>query len=572
MRLRAPSWLAWTSLVLITLASTLVAPDTLARPGGGSGFKSGRSSGGTSGSSSGSRPSGSRSSSSRSSSGSQPPGGPSPSPMYRAPSYAYCIADPLTRTAALQRRAPGTISPFPEGPHRPTNPKTESESSVLLVGVIGAILIGVGILAGAAIALILLISLFVWLGSLGDKKKGEQGWTTASSTPVASSSGALRRRFGLLRASDPDFSTAIFEDFVYGLYAELHTARGQRSLDRWGPYLKPAAREQLEMLGAGPVTGIVIGAMSYVDASVPPTAGPWAIVELEFEACFAEGGRSYYSRERWKLVRSASAKSRPPEQARVYRCPHCGAPLDRVVGNRCGYCDTVVDTGAFDWVVESIHILDRQAVPPVLTGSSEEEGTELPTVFDSELQPKLASLNARDPSMRPETINARIQLIFQTMQVAWSSLEWERARAFLSDSLFETNAYWIQAYRSQGLRNITEPASITNVELVRVDSDRWFDAITVRLHATSRDYTIRDSDRAIVGGDANRQRAYTEYWTLLRSAARRGPATTTPSCPNCGASFPMSMAAHCTHCGAKVNSGAFDWVLSRIEQDEVYGG
>jgi hypothetical protein len=32
------------------------------------------------------------------------------------------------------------------------------------------------------------------------------------------------------------------------------------------------------------------------------------------------------------------------------------------------------------------------------------------------------------------------------------------------------------------------------------------------------------------------------------------------------------MAGNCSHCKARVTLGEFDWVLSRIEQDEVYGG
>jgi len=32
------------------------------------------------------------------------------------------------------------------------------------------------------------------------------------------------------------------------------------------------------------------------------------------------------------------------------------------------------------------------------------------------------------------------------------------------------------------------------------------------------------------------------------------------------------MAGICGYCQAKVNSGAFDWVLSRIEQDDAYTG
>ena len=32
------------------------------------------------------------------------------------------------------------------------------------------------------------------------------------------------------------------------------------------------------------------------------------------------------------------------------------------------------------------------------------------------------------------------------------------------------------------------------------------------------------------------------------------------------------MAGVCTYCQVKVTTGDFDWVLSRIEQDEVYAG
>jgi hypothetical protein len=32
------------------------------------------------------------------------------------------------------------------------------------------------------------------------------------------------------------------------------------------------------------------------------------------------------------------------------------------------------------------------------------------------------------------------------------------------------------------------------------------------------------------------------------------------------------MAGRCNHCDAKITSGEFDWVLSKIEQDESYTG
>ena len=107
---------------------------------------------------------------------------------------------------------------------------------------------------------------------------------------------------------------------------------------------------------------------------------------------------------------------------------------------------------------------------------------------------------------------------------------------------------------------------------MRVTSDKFFDAITVRLFASSLDYTVADDGGKVVGGSRTRPRRYSEYWTLIRSATKTGPAKSDGACPSCGAPLQIEMAGHCVYCRAKVTSGEFDWVLSRIEQDEVYEG
>jgi hypothetical protein len=83
---------------------------------------------------------------------------------------------------------------------------------------------------------------------------------------------------------------------------------------------------------------------------------------------------------------------------------------------------------------------------------------------------------------------------------------------------------------------------------------------------------VRTATGERVSGNPNRERAYSEYWTLLRGAAVRGAPRTDKSCPNCGATLEVNMAGECAHCGSKVASGDFDWVLSRIEQDDSYSG
>ena len=483
------------------------------------------------------------------------------------PTFSYCAVNANARTDVLRTWQPGTVGPYGPGPARPAELPVAEPGDMAL---------------GATILLVLgFFSLATPVGLLGGlvlylRKRRGTGWTTAAAGHVQQPTqppGALRRALSVIRTWDADFSVAIFEDFAYALYAEAHTARGAGALDRFAPYLGASARGSLNALGRKPVTAIVVGAMRYVGFEPNGAGGQRVEVLVEFEACYTEAqSQSYYTMERWRFVRGRSARSRSPDKARVFHCPNCGAPLDRIMGGSCGYCNTVVDGGAFDWTVEAIEVCERNAVPPVLTGTAEEVGTNLPTVFDPELAAKSAALRARDPSLDQNNLFARVQHIFATMQTAWSSLAWEGARPYLSDGLFETNAYWMTAYREQGLRNVTQNARITGLELVRVDSDRWFDAVTVRLHATGLDYTIRDTDGAVVGGHPQRERAYSEYWTLVRGTSRQGPSKAEPVCPNCGAGMNVSMAALCTHCGVKVNSGAFDWVLSRIEQDEVYSG
>jgi ribosomal protein L37AE/L43A len=68
-------------------------------------------------------------------------------------------------------------------------------------------------------------------------------------------------------------------------------------------------------------------------------------------------------------------------------------------------------------------------------------------------------------------------------------------------------------------------------------------------------------------------RRWSEYWTFIRNRnAKAQHARTELSCPNCGAPLKVNATGICQFCGGKVTSGEFDWVLSKIEQDESYSG
>ena len=300
---------------------------------------------------------------------------------------------------------------------------------------------------------------------------------------------------------------------------------------------------------------------------------------LEFEANMtvgpARGAEStHYVEERWRLERDASVQSKPPEQARSFHCPNCGAPFGPEGGDRCQYCGA----GGLRRPVRLERRVDRPgAARGAPSGPHLQRpggGDRLPDDLPSRSStPAGRSWCATTPRVTQEALTARLQLIYGELNAAWSRLDLTAARPYVSDGLFDYLQYWIAAYEKQGLRNVLEGMRIVEWKTVKVVRDRHYDSLTVRLwgigprHHGARRRPGRWS-RAIPGATA----LYSEYWTLIRGAGVKGAPRADKSCPNCGAPLDVNMAGQCEHCGAKITSGEFDWVLSKIEQDDSYTG
>ncbi|HEY0556640.1 MAG TPA: TIM44-like domain-containing protein [Thermoanaerobaculia bacterium] len=418
---------------------------------------------------------------------------------------------------------------------------------------------------------------------------GTQNWTSAP-RPSAPPSAPASRNLDDLRTLDPEFSVVLFEDFAYDLFARAHEARSSaRDLEALSPYLSAAARAQLSQRqpAGAPVSGVVIGALRVAGLSIPsagaaPDGSPAReVVTLEVEANMSVGATvgvtgaaqsTHYVEERWRLERDATVQTKPPEKERSFHCPNCGAPFGPEGGDRCEYCGQVVSGGRFDWSVEAIDLVRLEQRPPALTSNVQEAGTNFPTIFHPQLNVRWAELVRDDPGVTMEGLHARLQLIYGEVNAAWSQGDLHGARPYVSDGLFDYLQYWVTAYEKEGLRNVLEGMRVGEWKAVKVVRDRHYDALTVRLWGTGRDYTVRKPSGEVVTGDPKRDRAYSEYWTLIRGAGVKGAPRADKVCPNCGAPLDVNRAGQCEHCGAGITSGEFDWVLSKIEQDDSYTG
>ncbi|HEX8889821.1 MAG TPA: TIM44-like domain-containing protein [Pyrinomonadaceae bacterium] len=391
------------------------------------------------------------------------------------------------------------------------------------------------------------------------------------------------QEFNQLRRFDPNFSEITFTDFCYALYARAQYERGRGKLEELSPYLSEGARNSLIQRNPphlNEVVGIIIGSMNI--AGVQGLTSPVVQISVEFETNYTEvvtppeGKRqhemTYYVRERWVLERKKDVLSPPPEKATALHCPRCGAALMKDTTGACAFCGARIESGEFQWYVRSIHLLSREARGPLLTSNVPEVGTDYPSVVQPNFQNVFNYFQQNNPAFNYGQFVARAHMIFNELQLAWSTLQWERARPFETDNIFQMHQYWIEAYKRQGLRNALDNFRITQVQPVKVREDAFYNSITLRIWAEGFDYTV-DTQGKVVSGSNKKLRRWSEYWTFIRNRnAKPAPSRADLNCPNCGAPLKINVTGICEYCHGKVTSGEFDWVLSKIEQDESYQG
>lgn len=422
---------------------------------------------------------------------------------------------------------------------------------------------------GIPVDIVVIILVIKYMKSKGAAKETTVFSAAATAVPGKKPSADL----SALSRFDPNFSEAVFTDFCYSLYAKAHQARGEKKLENLAPYISPAARDALVRLGGGWVGGIVIGSFKVSEFRGIDTPTVTAVVDFEsnYTEMRAQTSKRFYVRERWTLERRRDILSPTPAHAKAEHCPSCGAALKTRTDGACDYCGQRVVDGSFNWFVRAIEVRERSERPPNLIGHAPERGTSLPTRYQNNFREKWAAFLARHPEFDARAFEQRVRLIATELQAAWTARDWERARAFETDALFSIHRYWIDEYKRQRLINVVDNYTFDRIEPVKIVSDTFYDAITVRIYASGHDYTVDESGH-VVSGSKSEPRVWTEYWTLIRGRASKKPVTTTRNCPNCGAELKVSETGVCAFCGGKVTSGDFDWVLSRIEQDESYAG
>ena len=396
----------------------------------------------------------------------------------------------------------------------------------------------------------------------------------------------LDNKIQTLKEHDPNFSKVLFIDFVCLLYHKFYSFRGTDKFSLLMPFISKVIVDQTShnvFYRQQSIRDIVIGKAKIINIM------DWERTNnilIEFESNLTlhdlktKEKVRLINREAWLFGRKAGLLSPQPEQMRTLSCPSCGAPADFTDAGECQYCHSFIQAGEQQWQVVKIDIIDSQQFQTEDPGGYVEEvGTDFPTyiqaglkIYENEFLQKHELSDWY--SFFTQFSEQVVKPYFLATYAAWSKGEWNKARHLVSDRLYESNGFWMDEYARLGWQNSLENINIQMIEISRIDLDKFYDSLTVRVFASCLDYTI-DKRGQVIGGSIKKPRQFSEYWTFIRTAGVKkiDNEYDLKSCPSCGApADKVGQTGVCGYCGSKITEGHFSWVLAVITQDEVYEG
>jgi ribosomal protein L37AE/L43A len=163
--------------------------------------------------------------------------------------------------------------------------------------------------------------------------------------------------------------------------------------------------------------------------------------------------------------------------------------------------------------------------------------------------------------------------LFIAVQKAWSDRDMEQVHRVVSDGVHSRWGIQLELMRREGRRNWIKDPTLLDATILQERCEGIYESIDVKIWASIIDIEIREGDAPPVSNPEATE--FEEVWSFTRkvrdpNASDHGTVSDTKEydeqCPNCGASLLETQGVKCGHCGAMLNSGAYDWVLAEITQ------
>lgn len=185
--------------------------------------------------------------------------------------------------------------------------------------------------------------------------------------PVANIPAELAR----LQQKDPAFNEQAFKDYAQNAFYKVQQAWESQNLQIGRPFMTDQLMQRyatqisdiqsrgekniLEnmVLGHMNITNIrADNAYDYITLQMEASAADYT---LDRNGKFLRGSKKpEHFTEYWTFLRKVGAKTNAQKSVKANVCPNCGAALQLSATGQCQYCNAVVTSGEWDWVLSEI--------------------------------------------------------------------------------------------------------------------------------------------------------------------------------------------------------------------------
>lgn len=248
--------------------------------------------------------------------------------------------------------------------------------------------------------------------------------------------------------------------------------------------------------------------------------------------------------EIWSFSRRSGVQTQSDKSIMEGACPNCGAPIDIVDRAQCPHCDSIVNSGQYDWVLTEITQSEEWVVPQ-----------------KQEAIPGWQQLTQQDPALNLQHLEDRASVMFWRCLMAQYFEDTSYATPILSHQRNDLPRNW-RLNPGQFWKN---PA-VGVVEVKSIEPATEGDSfdrcrVIVRWSGTRAEGNRRQP--RILG----KQTIFTHEMVLMREkgvVSQSDQTFSSFSCTNCGSPIQVGSKSTCEFCGSILNDGSKSWVLEAV--------
>ena len=181
----------------------------------------------------------------------------------------------------------------------------------------------------------------------------------------------IQAEIAKLKQKDPSFNEQDFESHVQNAFYKIQEAWESQNLNIGRPYMSDQimqryANQISDIQSRGErnvIENMVIGHQTitqvksdekydYITVRIDASATDYT-VDKNNKIIRGDQKIKPFT-EYWTFMRKGDVKSDPKKGAQANTCPNCGAPLQLNATGQCEYCNTIVTSGDYDWVLSEI--------------------------------------------------------------------------------------------------------------------------------------------------------------------------------------------------------------------------